>query len=86
MDKLTLYKGKGCATCSNTGYKGRVALYEVMPVGEALRELILQGASADEIKKKAISMGMRTLRMSGLQKAREGVTTVEEVVSSTFSD
>jgi type IV pilus assembly protein PilB len=86
LDKLTLYKGKGCDVCNKTGYKGRVALYEVMPVGEPLRELILQGASADEIKKKAISLGMKTLRMSGLQKAREGVTTVEEVVSSTFGD
>jgi type IV pilus assembly protein PilB len=86
VSQLTLYKGKGCEICSKTGYKGRVALYEVMPIGEAIREMILQGASADEIKKKAISLGMKTLRMSGLQKVREGVTSVEEVVSSTFSD
>jgi len=80
------YKGKGCQTCSDTGYKGRVALYEVMPIGEGVRELVLQGASADEIKKRAISGGMKTLRMSGLAKVREGSTTLEEVVDSTFSD
>jgi type IV pilus assembly protein PilB len=57
-----------------------------MPVGEELRELVLQGGSADEIKRKAIELGMRTLRMSGLQKVREGLTTVEEVVGTTFAD
>jgi type IV pilus assembly protein PilB len=80
------YKGKGCSTCSDTGYKGRVALYEVMPIGEEVRELILQGASSDEIKKRAIGAGMKTLRMSGLAKVIEGLTTLEEVVDSTFSD
>ena len=83
---VTCYKGKGCAVCSDTGYKGRLALYEVMPVTEEMRELILQGASADEIKKKAISQQMKTLRMSGLSKIKEGITTVEEVVDSTFRD
>ena len=86
IEKVTLFKGKGCEICTKTGYKGRVALYEVMPVGEAIRELILQGATSEDIKKKAIDSGMKTLRMSGLQKIREGVTTVEEVASSTFSD
>jgi type IV pilus assembly protein PilB len=80
------YKGKGCSTCSDTGYKGRVALYEVMPIGEEIRELILQGASSDEIKKRAIGAGMKTLRMSGLGKILEGATTLEEVVDSTFAD
>jgi type IV pilus assembly protein PilB len=80
------YKGKGCEYCSNTGYKGRVALYEVMPIVEEIRELILQGATADEIKKKAIEVGVKTLRMSGLQKVKEGVTTLEEVLDTTFSD
>jgi type IV pilus assembly protein PilB len=83
---IACYHGKGCATCGSTGYKGRVALYEVMPVGEEIRELILQGASADEIKRKAIELGMKTLRMSGLQKVRDGMTTLEEVVNSTFAD
>jgi type IV pilus assembly protein PilB len=80
------FHGKGCQTCGSTGYKGRVALYEVMPVGEGIRELILQGGSADEIKRKAVELGMKTLRMSGLQKVREGMTTVEEVVGTTFAD
>jgi type IV pilus assembly protein PilB len=80
------FHGKGCQTCGSTGYKGRVALYEVMPVGEGIRELILQGGSADEIKRKAVELGMKTLRMSGLEKVREGVTTVEEVVGTTFAD
>jgi type IV pilus assembly protein PilB len=83
---ITCYHGKGCSTCADTGYKGRVALYEVMPIGDEIRELILQGASADEIKKRAISLQMKTLRMSGLAKVKEGFTTVEEVVNSTFSD
>jgi type IV pilus assembly protein PilB len=83
---VTCVRGKGCSTCGSTGYKGRVALYEVMPVGEEIRELILQGGSADEIKRKAIELGMRTLRMSGLQKVREGFTTIEEVVNTTFAD
>ncbi len=80
------YKGKGCSTCSDTGYKGRLALYEVMPIGEEVRELILQGASSDEIKKRAVGAGMKTLRMSGLAKVGEGLTTLEEVVDSTFAD
>lgn len=86
IEGMVVYKGKGCETCNKTGYKGRVALYEVMPVKEELRELILQGASSDEIKKKAISIGMKTLRMSGLEKVKEGMTTLEEVLDSTFSD
>ncbi|MFZ5876235.1 MAG: type IV-A pilus assembly ATPase PilB [Nitrospirota bacterium] len=86
VGSLKTYHGKGCQTCTDTGYKGRVALYEVMPVGEGIRELILQGGTADEIKRKAIESGMKTLRMSGLQKVREGFTTVEEVVGTTFAD
>jgi type IV pilus assembly protein PilB len=85
-EKMVCYRGKGCDICSDTGYKGRLALYEVMPIGDQMRELILQGASADEIKKRAVSSGMKTLRMSGLQKIKEGITTVEEVVYTTFSD
>jgi type IV pilus assembly protein PilB len=86
VPSLRCYKGKGCNNCSNTGYKGRAAIYEVMPISDEVRELILQGASADEIKKKAISLGTKTLRLSGLQKVRDGVTTVDEVVNSTFKD
>jgi type IV pilus assembly protein PilB len=83
---VVCYHGKGCANCSDTGYRGRLALYEVMPVGEELRELILQGVSADELKKRAISFGMRSLRMSGLQKIKEGLSSIEEVVNTTFAD
>jgi type IV pilus assembly protein PilB len=79
-------KGKGCPACNNTGYKGRVALYEVMAVKEPLKELILEGASTTEIKRKAIELGMQTLRMSGLKKIKEGVTTVGEVLRVTVSD
>jgi type IV pilus assembly protein PilB len=76
-------KGKGCEKCNQTGYKGRVGLYEVMEIGEELRELILVGASAIELRRKAIEEGMITLRGSGLRKIAEGVTTIEEVVRET---
>ena len=83
---FTCLKGVGCSQCNNTGYKGRVALYEVMPVREEIRELILQGASASEIKKEAIRLGMKTLRQTALTKLREGITTVEEVLKATVED
>ena len=76
-------KGKGCETCRDTGYKGRVGLYEVMEVGNELRELILVGASSLELGKKAQEEGMLTLRQSGLRKIQDGVTTVEEVTRET---
>jgi len=82
----TCYKGRGCPTCNNSGYKGRIALYEVMPVGSEIKEMILEGASADELKKTAIRFGMKTLRMSGLTKVNEGVTSIEEVMRVTFGD
>jgi len=80
---LTMYRGRGCETCLNTGYKGRVGLYETMEVTDELRELIIIGASAIELRRKAIELGMITLRESGLCKLRDGVTTVEEVVKET---
>jgi type IV pilus assembly protein PilB len=76
-------KGKGCEKCNSTGYKGRVGLYEVMEVTEDLRELILVGASALELRRKAVDEGMITLRGSGLRKVKEGVTTIDEVVRET---
>ena len=79
----SFYYGSGCDLCNNTGYKGRVGLYEVMEVTEELRELILVGASSLELRRKAIEQGMITLRQSGLQKVKNGVTTVEEVVRET---
>lgn len=80
---LKLYKGKGCSNCNNTGYKGRVGLYEVMEITDELKELIIIGASAMELRKKAIEGGMITLRESGLHKIRAGITTIEEVVKET---
>ncbi len=82
---MKTYKGKGCATCNNTGYKGRIGLYEVMEITDEIRELILIGASALELRKKAIDDGMITLRESGLYKIRLGVTTLEEVVRETVA-
>ncbi len=82
---MKTYKGKGCSTCNQTGYKGRIGLYEVMEITDELRELILIGASALELRKKAIDDGMITLRESGLYKIREGVTTIEEVVRETVA-
>jgi type IV pilus assembly protein PilB len=76
-------KGNGCHRCNNTGYKGRVGLYEVMEVTEELRELILVGASALELRRKAVDDGMITLRRSGLMKVMDGVTTIEEVARET---
>ncbi|MBA2620828.1 MAG: type IV-A pilus assembly ATPase PilB [Acidobacteria bacterium] len=81
--QIKSYKGKGCAVCNNTGYKGRIGLYEVMEVTDELRELIIIGASAIELRRKAIDCGMITLRESGLYKIRDGVTTIEEVVKET---
>jgi type IV pilus assembly protein PilB len=82
-ETVKLYKGRGCQTCNGTGYKGRVGLYEVMEITDELRELIIIGASAIELRRKAIELGMITLRQSGLYKLREGITTIEEVVKET---
>src|ERR1700676_758112 len=82
-EKTQVQHGRGCATCNNSGYKGRVGLYEVMEINDELRELILVGASALELKKKALEQGMMTLRRSGLTKVGLGMTTIEEVVRET---
>jgi type IV pilus assembly protein PilB len=82
----TCYLGMGCDNCNNTGYRGRLALYEVMPMYDELKELILQGASSLEIKKEAQRLGMTTLRQSGIQKVIGGVTTIDEVLKATFED
>ena len=83
--KLKTYKGKGCPSCNDTGYKGRIGLYEVMDVTDEIRELILIGASALELRKKSIEDGMISLRESGLQKIRNGITTIEEVLRETVA-
>jgi type IV pilus assembly protein PilB len=78
------FKGEGCKTCNGTGYKGRIGLYEVMEVSEEIQELILVGASAREIKRKAVDEGMIPLRQSGLNKIRAGITTLDEVLRETL--
>jgi type IV pilus assembly protein PilB len=82
----TVYKGQGCAKCNGTGYKGRLAFYEVMPLTDHVKECILQGYSAMELKREAMKEGMVTLRMSGIHKIVGGVTTVEEVMRVTRGD
>ncbi len=86
VKSFPVFKGKGCPICNNTGYKGRIGLYEVMPMKEEIKELILSRASTSEIKKEAIRLGMKTLRQSGIMKIKEGVTTVEEIFRSTIED
>jgi len=81
---VKIYKGKGCPKCNNTGYKGRIALYEVMQVSPTIRDMILSGASVADIRKQSIDEGMLTLRQSGLTKIRNGVTTIEEVIRESF--
>jgi len=78
--------GKGCANCNETGYRGRLAIYEIMVMHEALKELVLRGASTVEMKREAVKLGMSTLRMSALQKVRDGLTTIEETVRVTDAD
>ena len=84
LGKVQFYKGKGCHTCSFTGMKGRVAIYEVMPIGDELRELILRNAPTAEILQLALAQGMKTLRQNALQKVIDGVTTLEEVLRVTL--
>lgn len=81
--QVRLYKGHGCGSCNNTGYRGRVGLYEVMEMSDQVRELILSGASALELRRQALDEGMISLRHSGLRKIQDGATTVEEVVRET---
>ncbi len=83
---IELKEGAGCDKCSGTGYKGRIALYEAMPMTEELREFILNGASVAELKREAVRLGMLTLRMSGLMRLKEGTTTVEEVLRVTATE
>jgi len=84
LGKVQFYKGKGCPACSFTGMKGRVAIYEVMPITDEMRGLILKNVPTAEIRELALAQGMKTLRQNGLQKVLEGVTTVEEVLRVTM--
>ncbi len=83
---VKVMKGQGCDACNGSGYKGRVAVYEVMIMNETLKELVLEGGSSEEVKKAAIESGMKSLRMSGLTKVAEGSTTIEEVLRVSMSD
>ena len=85
-DSATFYRGIGCERCKRRGYLGRAAILEVLPVSEAIRRLIIKRASAAVIKNQAIAEGMKTLRMVGVDKAREGVTTLEEICRVTAED
>ncbi len=81
-----VFRGAGCRTCGNTGYKGRIALYEVMAFSDRLKEMVLQGCSTAELKDEMIALGTATLRMSGIQKIRAGVTTIDEILRVTAAD
>ncbi|MDP3790729.1 MAG: ATPase, T2SS/T4P/T4SS family [Candidatus Omnitrophota bacterium] len=83
LSKVKLYEGKGCESCRFTGYKGRTAIYEIMVMSEPMRELVLKRASSDQIKKKAVALGMRTLRQDGWEKIAVGITTPSEVIRVT---
>ena len=84
--KIKVYEGKGCEYCNNSGYKGRVAIYEVLDMTAGVKDLVLKHASADEIKKQAIKDGMKTLRMCALTKVAQGLTTLSEAVMNSASD
>jgi type IV pilus assembly protein PilB len=86
IKEMRVYTGKGCSVCNNSGYRGRVALFELMSITDELKELILKGAPVLEIKRLAISQGMQTLRRNGLNKIKEGLTTIDEVVRVTSED
>jgi type IV pilus assembly protein PilB len=83
---ITFYKGEGCDNCGGTGYKGRQGLYEVMAASNELRKLIMQGAGVDEIRHQALADGMLTLRMDGMRKVEQGITTLEEVIKETSGE
>ncbi len=85
-DQYVCYKGQGCPKCNKTGFKGRVGFYQVMPMLEEIRELVLNGANTAEIKRESMRLGIKTMRQSGLTKLREGVTSFEEVLRVTVAD
>ena len=86
VDHYVCYRGRGCPTCNNTGYKGRVGIYQVMPMFEEIRELVLSGANTAEIKRESMRLGVKTMRQSALSKLKEGVTSFEEVLRCTVAD
>ena len=86
VGKFTTYKGRGCSVCNDTGYKGRIGIYQVMPMFEDIKEMVLSGANTAEIKQESMRLGVKTMRQSALTKLEEGVTTLEEVLRSTIGD
>ena len=86
IGKFTTYRGRGCAVCNETGYKGRIGIYQVMPMFEDIKELVLSGANTAEIKQESMRLGVKTMRQSALTKLMEGVTTLEEVLRCTIGD
>jgi type IV pilus assembly protein PilB len=86
VDDFVCYRGEGCDKCNKTGYKGRVGIYQVMPMFEEIRELVLAGANTSEIKRESMRLGVKTMRQSALSKLKEGVTSLEEVLRCTVSD
>jgi type IV pilus assembly protein PilB len=85
-DETVCYKGEGCSNCNDTGYKGRVGYYQVMPMFEEIRELILAGANTAELKRESMRLGVKTMRQSALTKMVEKVTSFEEVLRCTIAD
>ena len=83
---IRAHRGSGCSTCSHTGYRGRVAIYEMMQVSDELRELILGGASSISLKQEALRSGMSTLRRSALRLLRDGTTSLDEVLRVTVQE
>ena len=86
VDGLRVYAGKGCAACSQTGFRGRIAIHEVMGLNNELKDAIVRQRPANELKELAVKAGMRTLRQGGLKKVSMGVTTIDEVLRVTFAD
>jgi type IV pilus assembly protein PilB len=86
IGKFTIYKGRGCPTCNDTGYKGRIGIYQVMPMLEDIKEMVLSGANTAEIKQESMRLGVKTMRQSAVTKMMEGVTTLEEVLRTTVGD
>jgi type IV pilus assembly protein PilB len=86
IEGIQFYRGKGCDACNNTGYKGRVGLFELMVMNDNLRDMVMANASTDELRDKAQEFGMETLRDAGMAFAAEGITSFEEVVRETVMD
>ena len=86
IKNMRVFRGSGCRTCNGTGYRGRIALYEVMPFTDRLKEMVLQGCSTAELKTEMIREGVATLRMAGIEKIRQGATTIDEILRVSAAD